>query len=69
MGWILQCELANMESSGATNPPSCLPNPEYVNPEDFNPLTFQSDWVQTGPTRSDKHGNYGFYRLFDPHIH
>jgi hypothetical protein len=45
-----------MESSGVTNLPSCLPNS----------LTFRFDRVQPDATRNDKHGNYGFYRFFDP---
>jgi hypothetical protein len=40
-----------MESSGVSKPSSCLPNP----------LTFRSIRVQPGATRSDNHGNYGFY--------
>lgn len=58
LGCILLCGLvANMESFGAANPSSCL----------LNSLTFRPRRVQPGATRSDKHGNYGFYGHFDPH--
>ena len=36
---------------GVTNPPSCLPNPE-----DVNPLTLGSDRVQPGATGSNETG-------------
>ena len=45
-----------MESSGVSKPSSCLPNS----------LTFRSDRVQPGATRSDKHGNYEFLDSLTP---